>query len=60
MTVIGAVFGQTLISWPLENFFGFNAISFFLAGMIATVAWILPGLSGSLMLFDSWSLSLSY
>ena len=50
MTVIGVVFGQTLISWPLENFFGFTPISFFLAGMIATVAWILPGISGSLML----------
>ena len=50
MTVIGAVVGQTLISWPLENFFGFTPVSFFLAGMIATVAWILPGISGSLML----------
>ena len=50
MTVIGVVVGQTLISWPLAHFLGFTPISFFLAGMIATVAWILPGISGSLML----------
>ena len=50
LTVIGVVVGQTLISWPLSNLFGFNPPSFFLAGMIATVAWILPGISGSLML----------
>ena len=50
MTLIGVIIGQTLISWPLASFFGFTPISFFLAGMIATVAWILPGISGSLML----------
>ena len=50
LTVIGVVVGQTLISWPLSNLFGFNPTSFFLAGMIATVAWILPGISGSLIL----------
>ena len=50
LTIIGAVVGQTLISWPFPNFFGFTPISFFLAGMIATIAWILPGISGSFML----------
>ncbi len=50
MILIGAFVGQTLISWPLSDLFGFTPASFFLAGMIATVAWILPGISGSLML----------
>ena len=50
VTIIGAAVGQILISLPLSNLFSFTPTSFFLAGMIATVAWILPGISGSLIL----------
>ena len=50
LTIIGAIIGQILISLPISNLFGFTPTSFFLAGMIATVAWIMPGISGSLIL----------
>ena len=52
MILLGVSSTLLLTHFSFPEFFGMSPISFFIAGSVAVVAWILPGVSGSLALLS--------